>query len=98
MGDTDESDFEDDDITHLSCNVLELCNDAINMGQIWVRVSIYELGPFLQPWQAGYIRIYDFIVEYYNRKMQRHGPAPSIVLIGQPGIGKSLRRGNSTYC
>jgi len=41
MDDTDESNFEGDDIT-ASCNVLELCNDTFDIEKVWVRVSIHD--------------------------------------------------------
>jgi len=56
--------------------VLEIHNAAIHMKRIWVR--------------AEYIRIYDFLVDYYNKKTAYKGIAPAAVVTGQPGIGKTV--------
>ncbi|KAF8467514.1 hypothetical protein DFH94DRAFT_638974 [Russula ochroleuca] len=70
-----EDDDDDDDIKP-GCYVLDIDNEAIKMRSIWIR--------------AEYIRIYDFLVDYYNNKTRYNGRAPAAVITGQPGIGKSV--------
>ncbi|KAH9995526.1 hypothetical protein BJV77DRAFT_223386 [Russula vinacea] len=72
---------EDDDIIN-GCHVLNINNQAIKMGNnIWVR--------------AEYIRIYDFLLDFYNQKAGPMGDSfmskqsPAAVITGQPGIGKT---------
>ncbi|KAI0280169.1 hypothetical protein BGY98DRAFT_964997 [Russula aff. rugulosa BPL654] len=72
---TDESEDEDEDTVLPGCYVLDINNDGIDLKSIWVR--------------AEYIRIYDYLVEHYNEQINHGGRAPSAVITGQPGIGKS---------
>ena len=41
-------------------------------------------------WQAEYIRIYDYLVDYYNDERHYSSCVPAAVITGQPGIGESL--------
>lgn len=76
-GSTDENDDDNDDIIP-GCYVLDIDNDALKIKRIWIR--------------AEYIRIYDHLVEYYNQKTSQVSEkiSPSVVITGQPGIGKSV--------
>jgi len=74
---TDESEDDDDDITP-GCYVLDINNDALRFKRIWIR--------------AEFIRIFNYLVEYYDRitSQDSENTAPSAVITGQPGIGKSV--------
>jgi hypothetical protein len=98
--DTDES-IEDDTKTGY---VLVLDNKAIPNKRIWVRVSALhweKLGLYSRTLQADYIRIYDFLVNRWqdndDRQKYERQRAPSVVITGQPGIGKSLQHRHLTY-
>jgi hypothetical protein len=96
--DDDTDADEDEDIK--TGYVLEIDNDAINIQRIWVRVSGFprmKLELSSRTLQADYIRIYDYLVGYYNEKAKPREPAPAVVVTGQPGIGDSLNHSLMTY-
>ncbi len=87
-GVTDESmdvDVDDDEIGPGSY-ILDIGIKGLSYSKIWIR--------------ADYIRIYDYCNDHYNRSMSifllsNKKEAPSVVITGQPGIGKrSFRVGN----
>ena len=42
--------------------------------------------------RPDYIRMYDYCNEHYQKAARRNERAPSVVITGQPGIGKRLFR------
>ena len=80
--------------------VLEIDNDAIRIQRIWVRVGEFprmKLELSSRTLQADYIRIYDYLVGYYNEKADPWETTPAVVVTGQPGIGDSLNHSQMTY-
>ena len=67
------------------------------MGE-WVKLTLFS-----QTGQAEYIRIYDFLLDFYNQKAGPMGDSfmskqsPAAVITGQPGIGQSLDHSHLTY-
>ncbi|KIL64118.1 hypothetical protein M378DRAFT_11689 [Amanita muscaria Koide BX008] len=67
---------EDDDDILPSCYVLDISIHGIAPKSLWIRTD--------------YIRIFNFFQAYYDEMAKPMDDAPSAVLTGQPGIGKSF--------
>ncbi|KAH8999558.1 hypothetical protein EDB92DRAFT_976240 [Lactarius akahatsu] len=72
-GDEDEDENEDEDDDETDCYTLDLSTTCIGV-KLWVRKE--------------YIKIYDVCDEYLKSATTSDGPL-SVVITGQPGIGKS---------
>ncbi|KIM90035.1 hypothetical protein PILCRDRAFT_812840 [Piloderma croceum F 1598] len=70
-----EATDEDDDILP-GCYDLDISIDGMAPSSLWIR--------------ADYIRIYNFFQAHYDKHAHPMARAPSAVLTGQPGIGKSF--------
>ncbi|KAH9180784.1 hypothetical protein EDB89DRAFT_1921070, partial [Lactarius sanguifluus] len=74
MGQSDEDEDKGDDEIGSDCHILDLSTTCIGV-KLWVRKE--------------YIRIYDVCQEYLKGANKSHGRSLSVVITGQPGIGKS---------
>ena len=74
--DQDEDDPMDEDVDE-DDDIIPGCyllDLGMNVPKIWIR--------------ADYIRIYDFLEDYYNESPEPSFRAPAAVITGQPGVGQ----------
>jgi hypothetical protein len=72
--DTNEGEDLDDDFIK-GCYSLEIGIKRLRIHRVWIR--------------AEYIRIYNALEDYYQKRPSFSNQAPAAVITGQPGIGES---------